>query len=350
MKKWSMFLLIVVVFSVFAVGCASSGDQKELVVVNWKDYGSDDQELIKEFEQQHKVKVVHQYMASEEELLTKLRTHQKGSIDVVLPNASILPVAIQEGLVEPIDPNKLTNYQHIFERFKNLPENQKDGKLYAVPWVWGSTGIAYNKELVKEKIDSVQVLWDPKYKGKIAFRDDFNDAVMMAAMALGQDPNHPSDLEAIKKKLIEQKAYNRTYWKTGDEFSKLFASKQISVGVMWSGQSATMKKNGEPIEYVIPKEGAIGWVDHWAIVKGSKNKDLALKFIDFMISKEFQANWVKKGGPNPVNTQAQKELDAKIVQELGINEETIKKLHFIMHRPDAEKKKWNTLWQEVKSH
>lgn len=350
MKKWWVLFLVVVFMSVTVIGCASSDDgRQELVVVNWKDYGSDDQELIKEFEEKNNVKVVHQYMASEEELLTKLRTHKEGSIDVVLPNASILPVAIEEGLVEPIDLQKVTNYQHIFERFKNLPENQKDGQIYAVPWVWGSTGIAYNKELVKEKIDSVQVLWDPKYKGKIAFRDDFNDAVMTAALALGQDPNNPSDLEAIKKKLIEQKPLNRTYWKTGDEFSKLFASKQISVGLMWSGQSASMKQNGEPIEYIIPKEGAIGWVDHWAIVKGSKNKELASKFIDFMISKEFQANWVKKGGPNPVNTQTEDELDEKMIQDLGINDETIEKLHFISHRPDEEKRRWNTLWQEVKS-
>ena len=173
-------------------------------------------------------------MASEEELLTKLRTQKGGKIDLVLPNASILPVAIEEGLVEPIDTEKLTNYEHIFERFKNLPENQKNNQIYAVPWVWGSTGIAYNTDMIKEKIDTVQVLWDPKYKGKIAFRDDYNDAVMTAAMALGQDPNNPSDLEAIKKKLIEQKSLNRTYWKTGDEFSKLFAGKQVAVALMWS--------------------------------------------------------------------------------------------------------------------
>lgn len=350
MKKWFLLFFVIVLSSATVLGCSSSSDgRQELVVVNWKDYGSDDPELIKEFEEKHNVKIVHQYMASEEELLTKLRTQKAGNIDVVLPNASILPVAIEEGLVEPIDTQKLTHFQHIFERFKKLPENQKNNQIYAVPWVWGSTGIAYNTDMIKEKIDTVQVLWDPKYKGKIAFRDDFNDAVMTAALALGQNPNQPSDLEAIKKKLIEQKSLNRTYWKTGDEFSKLFAGKQVAVGLMWSGQSAMMKKNGEPIEYVIPKEGAIGWVDYWAIVKGSKNADLALKFIDFMISKDFQTNWVKKGGPNPVNTQTEKELDAKMIEELGINDETIEKLHFISHRTDEEKKKWNTLWQEVKS-
>jgi spermidine/putrescine transport system substrate-binding protein len=355
MKKSLGLAFLFILLIVSALGCSSATNsadgkgKKELVVVNWKDYGSDDAEVIKEFEKKYNVKVTHQYMASEEELLTKLRTGGVGKIDVILPNASILPVAIEEKLVEEIDTTKLENYKNIFEQFKTLPENSKDNKVYAVPWVWGSTGLAYNSEDIKENVDSIEILWDEKYKGKIAFRDDFNDAVMTAAIALGQDPNDPSDLNAIKEKLSEQKDLNRTYWKTGDEFSKLFAGKQISVGLMWSGQAAAMKNNGEPIQYVIPKEGAIGWVDNWAIVKETKNKDIAMKFIDFMISSKFQENWVKKGGPNPVNTEATKSLDAEFVKQMGINDETIAKLHFISYHSDAEKKEWNEMWQEVKS-
>lgn len=349
------FLFPVLIFFVMlsCFGCASDDaaeeGKKELVVVNWKDYGSDDPEVVKAFEEKHNVKIVHQYMSSEEELLTKLRTGGVGTIDVILPNASILPEAINEGLLEEIDTGKLENYPKIHERFTSLPEISKDNKVYAVPWVWGSTGLAYNTDDIKEEVDTVHILWDEKYKGKIAFRDDFNDAVMTAALALGQDPNHPSDLEAIKEKLIEQKPLNRTYWKTGDEFSKLFAGKQISVGMMWSGQAASMKQNGEPISYVIPKEGAIGWVDHWAIVKDTKNKDLAHKFIDYMISVEFQENWVKKGGPNPVNTEVTERLDPQFAKEMGINDETINRLHFITYRPEEEKRQWNELWQEVKA-
>jgi spermidine/putrescine transport system substrate-binding protein len=338
-------------------GCSSAGqkDQGEqegkqtLVVVNWKDYGSDDPELLKGFEESCNCKVVHEYMASEEELLTRVKTGGVGKLDVILPNASILPVAIQEGLLEEIDVTKLENYQYINDTFKNIPENSKDGKVYAIPWVWGSTSIAYNTDLIKEEIDSVNVLWDEKYKGQIAFRDDFNDAVMLAAIATNQDPAKPADLAAIKQKLIEQKPLNRTYWKTGDEFSKLFANKQIAVGVMWSGQAAKMKKEGQPIKYVIPKEGAIGWVDNWAIVKNSPNKELAMKFIDYMIGKKFQTDWVNKGGPAPVNTQVVDKLDPAFVQELGLDQETISKLFFISYHTEEEKKAWNELWHEVKA-
>ena len=144
---------------------------------------------------------------------------------------------------------------------------------------------------------------------KIAFRDDYNDAIMAAAIVLGQDPNNPSDLDAIKDLLIQQKKLNKTYWQTGDEFSKLFANKQVSVGLMWSGQSATMKQDGQPIGFVVPEDGAIGWVDNWAIAKSSENKELAYAFINYMIGKDVQYGWASKGGPSPANREAADAID-----------------------------------------
>lgn len=353
-KNKKVFILIFMAITLLLISsCSNSGETSEkptLVVVNWKEYGSDDEKVIKEFEEKCSCNVVHQYMASEPELLTKIRTDGSDKIDVILPNASILPKAVEEGLLEKIDTSKLKNYQYLDKTFTSLPENSKDGDTYAIPWVWGSTAIGYNSDVITEDINSIDILWNETYKGKITFRDDYNDAIMTAALKLGQDPNNPSDLEAIKKELIEQKGLNQTYWKTGDQFSKLFANNQISLGLFWSGQAAAMKNDGHPIKYVIPKEGAIGWVDNWAIVKGTNNKDIALQFIDFMISKEFQYNWAKAGGPAPANTKAIEELDPEYVKEMGLDNETISRLHFISYHTDEQKKKWNELWQEVKAH
>lgn len=320
-----------------------------LVVVNWKDYGSDNPDAVKKFESENNCKVVHEYMASEEELLTKLRTGGVGKLDVILPNASVLPIAIKEGLLEEINTGELKNYQNVFDKFKKLPESSNNGKTYAIPWVWGSTAIAYNTKLIKENIDSVNALWDKKYKGFIGFRDDFNDAIMTAAIVLGQDPNKPSDLNAIKQKLKEQKPLNKTYWKTGDEWSKFFANEQITIGLMWSGQAASMKKAGQPIKFVVPKEGAIGWVDNWGIVKNSPNKALAMKFIDYMISEDFQKNWVNNGGPAPVNKLVADSLSEDFKKDSGITEDILNRLFFISYHDQEVKKTWNELWQEVKS-
>jgi len=330
-------------------GSGNGGDTPVLTVVNWADYGSDDPAFIAAFEKAYGCKIVNQYMQSEEDLLTKLRTAAPGEIDVVLPNCTILPAAIDEGLLLEIDVSKLTNFNSLFDRFKTQKEVMKDGKYYAVPWAWGATALAYNTNDFTEPPTSLKVLFDEKYAGKIAFRDDYNDAVMTAAIVTGQDPNNPSDLDAIKSALIAQKKLNRIYWETGDEFSKAFTGGQLSVALMWSGQASSMKLEGEPIGFVVPADGAIGWVDNWGIAAGTKNEDLAYKFIDWMISKDFQYNWASNGGPAPVNQEAAAEIDPAYAASAAMDEDSLNRLYFMEYRSDDVKRTWNELWTEVKA-
>lgn len=346
----SMALPLAACGSKSTTGTGDTGEKTKLYVVNWKDYGSDDADFIKEFEAANNCEIVNTYMDSEEDLLTRLKTAGAGEIDVCLPNCTILPAAIKAGLLSEVDTSKLTNFNAMFDKFKKQEECfGEDGKMYAVPFVWGSTAIAYNTDLVKEAPTSVSCLFDEQYKGQIAFRDDYNDAVMTAALALGEDANNPSDLEAVKAKLIEQKPLNRTYWQTGDEFSKLFASGQVAVGLMWSGQAATMKQEGQPIAFTVPQDGGIGWVDNWAIAKGSEHQELAYKFIDWMLSKDFQLSWVNKGGPSPVNQDAANAVDPDYAAACGMDEASLNRLTFMQYRTDDVKQTWNELWTEVKA-
>ncbi len=330
-------------------GSADSGEKTKLYVVNWKDYGSDDKEFVKTFEEANNCEIVNTYMDSEEDLLTRLKTSGEGEIDVCLPNCTILPAAISAGLLEEIDTSKLSNFDSLFERFKTQEECFDNGKMYAVPFVWGSTAIAYNTNDFEEAPDTISILFDENYKGKITFRDDYNDAIMTAALVLGQDPNNPTDLDAIKELLIKQKALNKTYWQTGDEFSKLFVSGNISVGMMWSGQAATMKQEGEPISFTVPEDGAIGWVDNWAIPANSSNKELAYRFIDAMLDKDFQYNWASSGGPAPANQEAADMIDPEYAASAAMDEESLSRLVFMQYRSDDVKKAWNELWTEVKA-
>ncbi|MBR0596497.1 ABC transporter substrate-binding protein [Sinanaerobacter chloroacetimidivorans] len=349
----SFILVMILVFSLTNCGGgnekASDTEQATLNVVNWKDYGSDNSEFVAAFEEAYNCKIVNQYMSSEEDLLTKLRTSKPGEIDVCLPNCTILTAAIEEGLLKEIDPGKLKNFDVMFERFKTQKEVMKDGKYFAVPFVWGSTAIAYNTDEIKEPPTSMKALFDEKYAGKIAFRDDYNDAVMAAAIVTGQDPNNPTDLDAIKETLLAQKKLNRTYWKTGDEFSKLFAGGQITIGMMWSGQAASMKQEGQPISFVVPEDGAIGWVDNWGIVEGTENEDLAYAFIDWMISKDFQYSWAAGGGPAPVNQEAAEAINPDYAASAGMDENSLNRLFFMEYRSNEVKQQWNELWTEVKA-
>ena len=342
-------LAAILVFSLAGCGGGGGGDVPTLVIVNWEAYGSDDPEFIAAFEEEYGCKIINQYMQSEEDLLTRLRTSRPGEIDLCLPNCTILTAAIEDGLLAEIDVSKLENFDSLFDRFKTQKEVMMGGKYYAVPWVWGSTAVAYNTDLIAEPPKSLQVLFDETYSGQISFRDDYNDAVMAAAIVTGQDPNNPTDLDVIKEALLAQKKLNRTYWETGDEFTKLFITGQLSVAMMWSGQAAWMKIEGEPIAFTVPEDGAIGWVDNWGIVAGTENEDLAYAFIDWMISTDFQYDWAANGGPAPVNQTAAEAIDPEYAASAGMDEASLNRLFFMEYRTDDVKREWNELWTEVKA-
>lgn len=353
-------LSAMMIMSMTACGGSSKGDdaadadgKTKLYVVNWKDYCSDDKELMAAFEEEYNCEIVNTYMESEESLLTSLKTCEEGEIDVCLPNCSILPAAIEAGLLKEIDTTKIENFDKLYDRFKEQKECiGSDGKMYAVPFVWGSTAIAYNTDTIKEAPTTLNALFDEKYAGRIAFRDDFNDAVMSAAIVTGQDATDPAslDLDVIKEKLKEQKKLNRTYWQTGDEFSKLFVSGSIDLGLMWSGQTASMKQNGEAIAFTVPvDDSAIGWVDNWGIAAGSQHEDLAYAFINYMISKDVQYGWSSKGGPAPANKEAADAIDPEYAAACGMDEGSLNRLSFMTYLDDETKAKWNELWTEVKA-
>ena len=362
MKKSLKRIAAVTLCAVMAVGMASVGAAKteaaetektKLYVVNWKDYASDDEELMAAFEEEYNCEIVNTYMESEETLLTMLKTAGEGEIDVCLPNCTILTAAINEGLLKPIDTSKLSNFDQLYDRFKNQAECfGEDGQMYAVPFVWGSTAIAYNTELLEEAPTTIAALFDEQYAGKIAFRDDYNDAIMTAALVLGMDPTDPDslDLDAIEDLLIEQKPIVKAYWQTGDEFSKMFVGGQVELGLMWSGQTAAMKAEGEPIAFTVPEDGALGWVDNWGIAAGSQHEDLAYAFIDYMISHDVQYAWSSTGGPAPANQTAAEDIDPDYAASCGMDEESLNRLSFMVYLDDETKAEWAELWIEVKAY
>ena len=121
----SVALAGIMVFSMTACGGSDNGgssdgsaEKTKLYVVNWKDYASDDEELMAAFEEEYNCEIVNTYMDSEEDLLTRLKTGAEGEIDVCLPNCTILPAAIEGGYLEQLDMSKIENFDKLFDRFK----------------------------------------------------------------------------------------------------------------------------------------------------------------------------------------------------------------------------------------
>ncbi len=331
---------------------ATAPERFTLRVINWNGYGSDEPFVLEQFGKLYNVKIEHDYINSEEEILTKLRT-SPATYDVILPNVAYLRIAMQEGLVEPIDVARLQNWEKLLPRFKDLPELRDEaGAVYGVPWVWGATAIAYNTEKFPNGIDSIQALWDPSNKGQVGIFDSFEDEIVFAGLALGdKTPYQPDDLQAVKQKLLELMDNVKTLWASEDEFNKLFANGDITLGNYWSGAAARAAKMGLPMAFVVPPEGALGWIDTWAIPKDAPHKDIAYKWLDYMISSEFYLTWDNTAGAPAPTTQAS--LDALAEDHFNRavmgNPEVLARLVFMETMSPETREEWNRLWEEVKA-
>ena len=323
----------------------------ELKVLNWQGYGTDEKWALGMFKQKTGLDVVHDYFNSEQEMLTKLRT-SPGTYDVVLVNNIYVMDAANEGLIQPIDTSKITNFGDLTPALRDSPRFVKDGKYYGISWVWGLTSFAYNTQKIAARPDSIEALWDPAHAGKVGWRDDALESIQMGALATGQDMNAPADMDKIKAKLSALKSQIKTFWSSEDEWNKYMAAGDYDIAVYWSGSAARSKKAMKlPVEFVVPKEGAIGWFDGLTIAANAPNPDGAAKFIDFMVSPEFYVKWDNDvGAPASANAKADEQLPADALNRVVLGDpEVVKRVQWMAPVSEAQRQKNQEIWDEVKT-
>jgi spermidine/putrescine-binding protein len=199
---------------------------------------------------------------------------------------------IKDDLVDKLDPATLPHWGDLYEYWQKNPlYRDPEGGLRSVANVWGSDSLINATDYIA-KADSLAVLFDKKNAGKIAMPMNGVESVAVAAMYLGlKEPFNPSDddLELIKKTLLDQKPLVRTYWETIGDLVNLFTSKEVTLAFGWLSVYTQVKNAGVPVAWAVPKEGQIGWSNGNAVLKGSTQKDLATKFVDYLISPEYFA-------------------------------------------------------------
>jgi spermidine/putrescine transport system substrate-binding protein len=329
-----------------------SAEAAEIHILNWQGWGTDQPFAIAEFEKRSGVKVVHDYLTSFPEMFTKLRTNP-GYYDIVVMNSAYTLSAADEGLIEAIDTSKLKNFGDLFPALRDTPYLNRDGKTYGVSWIWGATSVSYNTDKLKTPPDSVQVFWDPAHAKRVCWHDAPEDSVRMGALASGQDPEKPTDLNAIRDKLRALKPQINTFWKSEDEWLKLVAANECDVSFIWTDSTEKAKENFKlPITFFVPKEGALGWRDGLSIPANPQNKEAAYAFIDYMTSPEFYAGWAKAGGaPVTASTKAINELSAdSLTRQVLTTPDSIARLKFQGPLTDEQRQSYLDLWQETKAY
>ena len=331
---------------------AAAASAQEIRVLNWQGYGTDEAWSLEMFTEATGINVVHEYFNSEQEMLTKLRTNP-GAYDVVLINSAFTKQAAEEGLIQPIDMSGVENAGDLTPGFRDNPNLVVDGETYGVAWVWGLTSFAVDTTDFPVLPESIEVLWSPDNAGRVGWRDDAVEAVMIAAIATGQDINNPADMSAIREKLRALKPQIRAFWSSENEWNQFLAADEFDLAIYWSGSALRSKTAfGLPVEFIIPVEGAIGWLDGLSIASGSSNPDAALKFIDWMIDPDFYVPWdTNVGAPASANAAANAALPADAFNRAVLGDPAkVANVQIMGPMDDGLREEILELWQETKTY
>lgn len=275
----------------------------ELNILTWEGYA--DKSFIEKFEAATSCKVNATYVGSNDDFAPKLAAGG-GVYDIITPSIDTIGLMRLAGYIEPIDTSKIETWGTIYPEFSQSGDVTAEGSVWAVPLIWGSVSLMYRPDKIEGTPDSIGVLFDPKYKGRISMWDD-KSSLYWAARYLGYENVYDltdEQLDAVKAKLIEQKPLIRKYWATAGELTDLFANQEVWVSNTWTGLQSkdvnALDKGFKVVEFS-PKEKAEGWMDSMQLVKDSPNTDCAYKFFNFMQSAAGQCGIVGSTGYFPVN-------------------------------------------------
>ena len=211
---------------------------------------------------------------------------------------------------------RLPHFKNLDPRF--LDQKYDPGNAHSVPYVWGTTGIGYDKKKLGP-IDSWRALFDPKYAGRILMLDDPREAFGAALKLMGKSINEkdPAVLRQAAEMLKAQKKLVRTY--NSSDFANLLAAGDVDLAQGWNGELAEVVSHApDRLAYVVPKEGGTLWIDNLAIPKGARNLDAAYAFIDYVLEPEAAAKIVNGIHYAGANQAALPLIDQKIRQDPAI--------------------------------
>jgi spermidine/putrescine transport system substrate-binding protein len=287
----------------------------------------------------------------EEEALQKMRGGYKP--DVMLPCAYVVDRWHKAGVLAEIDTSLLSNWDDVIPALKSADGGVVDGKRVMVPTDWGMTSVIYRTDIAPEYVDneSYAILWDEKYKGRLATIDSQVDGVSVAALYAGLDPFDLTldEVEEVRSLLQEQRKLLRMYTSDNTSITQSLASGEVVAALGWSTDYANLKAEGVPVKFMNPKEGRMTWICGAAIHAESSNRELAHQVIDAMISPEGGAFTIRENSTGVANRKAYDLVDADLLASLGLDQDLQSIFeNGILQRPQRNADAIAVMFEEVK--
>jgi putrescine transport system substrate-binding protein len=313
-------LVACVLLTLASAGIAHAAEEKILNIYNWSDYIGDD--TIANFEKETGIKVHYDTFDSNEALHAKLVAGKTG-YDVVVPSANWAKIQAEGGLLMKLDKSKITTYGNLDPYVMRQLAVTDPGNQYVVPWLWGITTVGINVDKLKTALGGLPMpdnAWDlvfkPEYVSKakscgVSVLDSADELFPAALRYLGKPPysRNPADYQEAAKLLKSIRPYITLFSSSG--YINDMAAGSLCLAVGWNGDisiaraRAVEAKNGNKIQVLLPKSGAILFFDTMAIPADAKHVENAYKWISYIYRPEVNAALVNKiFYANPVKAAA----------------------------------------------
>jgi spermidine/putrescine transport system substrate-binding protein len=244
------------------------------------------QELVEKFEAETGIAVTVDTFDSNEAMLASLKAGRLGEYDVAVPGDYMVQILRDQGLADTFAPEELANFGNIDPQWLDVPFDP--GRTSSIPYQWGLTAFAVNRDAYQGPIDSLGIIFDPpaELDGKINVLDSQGEVLALASLYLGipQCTQDRDQLRALNDLLQE----SRTHWASfgSDTAKDVLVSGDAAAGMIYNGFATKARQEGANIEYAFPTEGSVIWMDNVVLLAEAPNRDNALRFMDFLLEPE----------------------------------------------------------------
>jgi putative spermidine/putrescine transport system substrate-binding protein len=331
------WLIVVGLFAfmvAFAAGCGDDDDddggggeaiseigepEGELNLIAWIGYTEDgstdpDVDWVTPFEEETGCKVNVKYGVTSDEMVQLMRT---GQYDGVSASGDATARLVEGGDVDPVNTDLVPNYADVVDALKDTDYNTFDGTNYGVPHGRGTNLLMFNTEEVTPAPTSWDVVFDPevasKYAGKVTAYDN---PIYIADAALYLREHQPDlgiedpyeldqeQFDAALELLKQQREIIGEYWNDATKQVSAFENGDTVVGTTWPYQTGLLQFSGEPVEAILPDEGATGWSDTWMLSSEAEHPNCMYLWMDHVLDPEVQAQIAVWYGEAPANPKA----------------------------------------------
>jgi spermidine/putrescine transport system substrate-binding protein len=318
----------------------------ELKLYHWFEYIP--QELLDKFTAETGITVTMDTFDSNEAMLASLKAGKLGQYDLAVPGDYMVEIMRGEGLLDTFTPAEMPNFGNIAPEWLDVPFDP--GRTHSIPYQWGSTGFAVNRDVYKGDIATLGILFNPpeELKGKINVLDSQGEVLALGSMYLGipQCTKDRAQLKALSDMLVAAKANWASF---GSDVAKdVLVSGDAAAGMIWNGFSAKARAEGANVEYAFPKEGYVLWADSVVLLKDAPNRENGLKFMNFLLDPENAAAVTNYAAYNAGVTGVEAYLDDAIKNSPENNPPAGQKGAFIQACDQETQVLYDAIWTNLK--